>query len=305
VCREAVQRLHEGQIGDVYMARALCFKRRHGIGRAAEEAPPAGVDYDLWVGPAPSRPFSKNRFHYNWHWQWDYGSGEIGNQAIHQLDVARWGLGVGLPTRISAMGMRALFQDDQETPNTMTAIFEFKGAAETRMLVADIRGWITNHEAGIGDSRIIRGLPNTIGVIFYGCAGYLAMDGQDFGYRVWMGPDAVAGPSKGELGELAMLAKRARNHLGSPPPEPSGDHFANFIDAVRAHEPGRLRAEIEEGAASSMLVHLANISYRLGRTLDFDPATKTCKDPEAQAMFTKPYRDGFVVPDLSSGAFLP
>jgi hypothetical protein len=170
------------------------------------------------------------------------------------------------------------------------------------MLVADIRGWITNHEAGIGESPLTDAPLNTIGVIFYGCRGYLAIDGYDPGFRVWQGAKSAAGPSNSEVSELGMFAKRVRNRLGSPAPEPVGEHYANFISAVKSHNPGALHAEIEEGATSSMLVHLANISYRLGRTLDFDPATRTCKDPEAQAMFTKPYRDGFVVPDLISSS---
>ena len=116
--REAVEKLREGLIGDVYMARGLCFKWRDTIGRKPEEPVPAGVHYDLWLGPAPKRPFSQNRFHYNWHWNWEYGNGDIGNQGIHQMDLARWGLGVKLPTRVQSMGGHFMFDDDQETPNT-------------------------------------------------------------------------------------------------------------------------------------------------------------------------------------------
>ena len=93
--------MREGLIGDVYMARGLCFKRRDTIGRAKPEPVPAGVHYDLWLGPAPKTEFTKNRFHYNWHWFWDYGNGDFGNQGIHELDIARWGLGVKYPTKVS------------------------------------------------------------------------------------------------------------------------------------------------------------------------------------------------------------
>jgi hypothetical protein len=113
--------MKEGEIGDVYMARGLCFKWRDTIGKHAGEPVPAGVHYDLWLGPAPkSRPFTKNRFHYNWHWFWDYGNGDLGNQGIHQVDIARWGLGVTYPTKVSgaSMGGNFMFDDDQETPNT-------------------------------------------------------------------------------------------------------------------------------------------------------------------------------------------
>lgn len=119
--REAMQKINEGVIGDVYMARGLCFKWRDTIGRKPDGAVPAGVDYDLWLGPAPKRPFNPNRFHYNWHWNWDYGNGDIGNQGIHEMDIARWGLGVTLPTRVMSMGSHYMFDDDQQTPNTQVA----------------------------------------------------------------------------------------------------------------------------------------------------------------------------------------
>jgi Oxidoreductase family, C-terminal alpha/beta domain len=117
--RDAVQKMRDGLIGDVYMARGLCFKWRDTIGRAPVEPVPAGVDYDLWLGPAPKHAFTKNRFHYNWHWFWDYGNGDLGNQGIHEVDIARWGLGVKYPTKVSAMGGHFMFDDDQETPNTI------------------------------------------------------------------------------------------------------------------------------------------------------------------------------------------
>ena len=111
--------MEAGGLGEVYMAKGICYKRRDTIGHAADEPVPAGVDYDLWLGPAPKRPFSKNRFHYNWHWNWDYGYGDMGNQGVHEMDIARWGLGVTLPTRVCAMGGHVMFKDDQETPNML------------------------------------------------------------------------------------------------------------------------------------------------------------------------------------------
>ena len=123
---EAVDKLRGGVIGDVYMARGLCFNWRDTIGRAVEEPVPAGVHYDLWMGPAPVKPFTRNRFHYNWHWQWDYGDGDIGNQGIHQMHAARRGLGVKYPTKVSAMGGHFMFDDDQQTPNVLSASFEFQ-----------------------------------------------------------------------------------------------------------------------------------------------------------------------------------
>src|SRR5208283_1917424 len=123
--QEAIKGLHEGVLGEVYLARGLCFKRRDTIGHAPEEAVPGGVHYDLWTGPAPLKPFTRNRFHYNWHWIWDTGNGDLGNQGIHEVDLARWGLGVKLPNKVSALGGHFMFDDDQETPNTLNCAFEF------------------------------------------------------------------------------------------------------------------------------------------------------------------------------------
>ena len=151
IAREAVQHLRDGLIGDVYMARGLCYKWRDTIGRKPVEPVPAGVHYDLWLGPAPEHQFTQNRFHYNWHWFWDYGNGDMGNQGIHQVDVSRWGLGVKYPTKVSAIGGHFMFDDDQETPNTITATFEFDDGGKKKMMVFDVRHWITNHEAGIDE----------------------------------------------------------------------------------------------------------------------------------------------------------
>jgi predicted dehydrogenase len=272
--REAVQKMREGLIGEVYMARGLCFKWRDTIGRKPEEAVPAGVDYNLWTGPAPLGAFTRNRFHYNWHWFWDYGNGDIGNQGIHEMDIARWGLGVKYPTRVSAVGGHFMFDDDQQTPNTMVANFEFDEGGKKKMLVFEVRHWISNHEAGIGEGGK-RKDSNTVGNTFYGSKGYLAIDGYGQ-YKTWLGRDQEPGPSKTE----------------------DGNNWANFIEAVRSRKQSDLNAPIEEGYMSTVLVHLANISYRLGRTLEFDAQNLSCKgDPEATRMFTRQYRAPFVVPE--------
>ena len=131
--------LEDGGLGEVYLAKGLCYKWRKPIGRMSDEPVPKGVHYDLWLGPAPLRPFNRNRFHYNWHWNWDYGNGDIGNQGVHEIDVARWGLGVKLPTRVHAAGGHFMFDDDQQTPNALMAMFEFpnpKGAAEKKKILS-------------------------------------------------------------------------------------------------------------------------------------------------------------------------
>ncbi|HEX7960101.1 MAG TPA: Gfo/Idh/MocA family oxidoreductase, partial [Terriglobales bacterium] len=237
---EAIQRVQGGTIGDVYMARALCYKWRQAIGHASPEAVPPGVNYDLWTGPAPMKPFTRNRFHYNWHWIWDTGNGECGNQAIHEIDIARWGLGVRVPVMVSAMGGHFMFDDDQETPNVMNATFYFDApGGKRKMMELEVRHWITNHEAEIGTGSYgASAVPpaglnggagrkqaanpqqplgpkdaktNTIGNLFYGSNGYLAIDGYD-AFKTWLGENAEPGPS----GKAA------------------GDHFANFVDCVRS-----------------------------------------------------------------------
>ena len=271
---EAKRRLKEGVIGDVYMARGLCFKWRDTIGRAKEEPVPAGVEYDLWTGPAPSKPFTRNRFHYNWHWQWDYGNGDLGNQGAHQIHAARMALGVKYPTKVSSMGGHYTFDDDQETPNTQVATFEFDEAGKKKLLVFEVRHWMTNGEAGI----VERSDSQAVGNIWYGSKGYMATSAD--GWRTVLGKEQAAGP-KSEAGA----------GVGG---------FVNFIDVVRSRKREDQLAEIEEGAISTILIHLANISYRTGRTLYFDPITYSCKgDAEATAMFTRnQYRSPFTVPNV-------
>jgi predicted dehydrogenase len=226
------------------------------------------------LGPAPLHEFTRNRFHYNWHWFWDYGNGDLGNQGIHEVDIARWGLGVKFPVKASAIGGHFMFDDDQETPNTLNCAFEFNDGGKRRMMEFEVRHWMSNHEAGIGDSET-RKDPNTIGNEFYGSKGYMAINGYT-SYKTWMGKEQTPGPA---------------NKAG-------GDHFANFISAVQSRDRNSLNAEIEEGAASTVLVHLANISYRLGRTIHFDPDTMSIKDdPDATKLMTRKYRAPFIVPE--------
>ena len=296
--RAAMDKIHQGALGEVYLARGTCFKWRNTIGKAPVDPVPAGVDYNLWTGPAPMHAFTRNRFHYNWHWYWWYGNGDIGNQGIHQMDAARWGLGLKLPNKVSAIGGHFMFDDDQQTPNTLNCAFEFDlPDGKRRMLEFEVRHWITNHEAEVGTRDLgthepitptgghphlgpSSGQHNSIGDIFYGSKGYLAMGDEDADtYKIWMGEDQEPQPSV---------------HGG-------GDHFANFIDCVRSRRKEDLHAPIEEGHLSCCLVHLANASYRLGRTLHFDPEKQeVIGDDEANKMLRdggRGYRPPFVVPE--------
>src|SRR3546814_12157731 len=127
------------------MAKGLCYKWRDTIGKTPEEPVPAGVDYDLWLGPAPKRPFTRNRFHYNWHWNWDFGNGDIGNQGVHEIDIARWGLGVTLPVKISATGGHFMFEDDQQTPNDLMARSEERRGGKEWVSTGSSR-WSPRHK---------------------------------------------------------------------------------------------------------------------------------------------------------------
>jgi predicted dehydrogenase len=285
--QEAIKSIHEGGIGELYLARGLCFKWRDTIGHAPVEPVPNGVHYDLWTGPAPLKPFTRNRFHYNWHWIWDTGNGDLGNQGIHQVDVARWGLGVKFPNRISAVGGHFMFDDDQQTPNTVNCAFEFDlPDGKRKMMEFEVRHWITNDEAGIGRGSLVAGKHrffghhNTIGNIFYGSNGYLATGDEDASsYETWLGKGEKSGP---------------HGHGG-------GDHFANFIDCVRSRKPEDLNAPIQEGHISAALVHLANASYRLQRALHFDPeAQQVIGDDEANNILRdgdRKYRAPFEIPE--------
>src|SRR5690606_23417451 len=171
--QSAVEFLRQGKLGDVYMAKGVCYKWRDSIGRYPDGPMQPGeqfaftvgsnayvtpytksylakVDYDLWLGPAPARPFNRNRFHYNWHWFWDYGNGDMGNQGVHEMDVARWGLGVKIPSKVSTIGGHVMFDDDQQTPNTMMALFEFAnpagGGDKKKILQFEVRHWMSYPE---------------------------------------------------------------------------------------------------------------------------------------------------------------
>jgi predicted dehydrogenase len=276
---EGMRKLQEGLIGEIYLARGLCFKWRDTIGRKPQEPVPAGVHYDLWTGPAPLRPFTQNRFHYNWHWIWDTGNGDFGNQGVHQMDLARWGMGLKFPNRISAFGGHFMFEDDQETPNTLSCAFQFdQPDGKRRMIEFEVRHWITNHEAGIGQGRSSDG--NTVGNIFYGSKGYLATGDEDGnGYKTWLGKEQQAGPQAHAV----------------------GDHYGNFVECVRSRKKENLNAPIEEGHISCGLIHLANASYRLNRSIRFDPVTeKVIDDDEATRLLCdsdRGYRAPFVVPE--------
>jgi len=258
--QDAIEFLRSGKLGQIYMAKGLCYKWRPSIGHKDDAPVPQGVDYDLWTGPAPMKSFNPNRFHYNWHWFWDTGNGDLGNQGIHQMDLARWGLGKNeMPKAVLASGGRFGYTDDGQTPNTLQVSFEFDDCE----LQFEVRGLITNEESKV-----------KIGDIFYGTEGILAISSyQD--WQVFFGQKLEKGP--GGRGE--------------------GDHFANFVKGVKARDHKLLNADIEQGHLSSAYCHLGNFAYRLGRKLHLNPSTESfVSDSEADAMLTREYRKPFEVP---------
>ena len=261
--QEAIGHLRKGLIGNVYMSRGLVYRWRPSIGKKPTEAPPANLNWDVWQGPAQSRAFSRNIVHYNWHWNWTYGNGDVGNQGIHETDLCMWGLGLEkLPTRITAMGGKFLFDDDKETPETLSSTYLFP--EEKKMIEFEVRPWATNNEAGVG-----------VGNIFYGSEGYMVVKGYDH-YETFVNQGKEKGPSRKE----------------------GGDHYANFIKAVRSRKTSDQNGPVETAHLASSLAHLGNIAYRLNRQLHFDPKTERfVGDSQANAMLTRKYRAPYVVPE--------
>ena len=320
--QQAIEYVRSGKIGDIAVARGLCYKPRGPIGKRGNYPIPPQVDYDLWLGPAPKAPLTRPRLHYDWHWQWPYGNGDLGNQGIHQMDIARWGLGAdGLSHGTLSYGGRLGYEDAGDTANTQVVIHDYGN----QTLVFEVRGLKTGPLTRSGSGVVFaeKKYHPKIGVIFEGSDGYVA----------------IATYHSGAAFDLqGRLVKEFGGH-GS-----DANHFMNFLKAVRSRKPEDLNADIEQGHISSALCHLGNISYRLGnqakakevlravasfpskdhnadtleRTLEhlkangldldqltlssgapirFDPNKETIVDNEAaRAMLTRNYRKPFVVP---------
>ncbi len=287
--REAIAFLHRGGIGDLFMARALCYKARDSYGQAKDGQPPATFHYDRWLGPAPLRPYNEKRSHYNWHWYWDTGNGDTGNTGPHQLDIARWGMQKNEhPVAVYSTGGLFGFASDgssktpgkrvygdveayghdqtsQETPNTQTAAYTY---ADGKIIEMETRGRYTNHEGSQGQE---------VGNLFYGSEGWLEISGTTWkAFR------------RREKQPFAQSKDTERDRAS---------HWANFLEAVRAGKSDGLHGDILEGHLSTSLCHLANISYRVGRSLKFNGAQeKFVNDAEADALLTRSYRAPYTVP---------
>lgn len=255
--REAMQRLREGVIGRVHTARTWYNNRRTSIGKGKPAKPPEGLNYELWEGPTPHKPYVDNLVHYNWHWRWHWGGGEMANNGVHSIDVARWGLGVDLPERVTYNGDRYYFDDDQETPDTGEATFHFGDC-------------LISWSGSSCDPRRDEDLPFCK---FYGEKGSLTTNGGN-DYRI-----------------LDRDGKELENKSG-PGGEP--DHFKNFVEAVR--DKGiELNSEIGDAQNSAKLCHLANIAYRTTGSLSCDPMEggKLIGNSAGEKLWGRKYRKGW------------
>ena len=260
---EAVERLREGLIGDVLAAKAWNIQRRGSIGRVRPSSPPQGLDYDLWLGPAPFVPYQENRLHGNWHWWYDFGTGGMGNDGVHDLDYAVWGLGVDThPASVVGPGGKYAVDDDQQFPDTQTVVFEYPQdgkVGQRRMLIYEQRLWSTNYPYNV-DS----------GVEFYGTKGQLFLS------------------RRGKAQLLGERNKRLDVDLPLRVPDVT-DHVNDFVDAIRHNR--RPHADIEIARRTAALVHMGNIATRVGRSLRFDSDTERfVGDDEANKFVEREYR---------------
>jgi len=260
---EAIQMLRDGAIGDLLVAKVINSQRRANIGHAQPSDPPPHLDYDLWVGPAPWRPYQPNLVHYGWHWFYNFGTGDMGNDGVHDLDIGRWGLGVNVhPTRISGYGSKLFFDDDQQFPDTQYMTFEYPGdgsVGEKKLLVFEMRIWSPYRQEGFEN-----------GDIFYGTKGVL-MVGKGDGYRLY--------------GERNKPIQEREFRM------PATEHQRNFLDAIQTGQ--KPNADVQTGHLSASLCHLGNICARLGRALTFDPESERfAGDDEANSLVGREYREG-------------
>jgi predicted dehydrogenase len=261
-----IRAMREGMIGDVYMAKAINHQLREKIGKAPEEAPPPGVDYDMWLGPAPKHAFTKNRWHYDWHWFWDYGGGDLVNDGIHQLDVAIWGMDLDLqyPTALIGSGAQLWYDDDHQTPDTQTIIYEYPG----KQVIYEMRLWTPYKMEGHDN-----------GTVFYGTKGKMEIG-------------RAGSVVTGEDGKAVTL-KAEDYGITSP------GIAENFVMAARNDDPSMLNSPIDKGAVSSNICHLGNIAHRCGGVkLTYDPKTASItkaseKKDQANRLIRRDYRKGY------------
>ena len=268
---EGIQALKEGVIGRVYFAKGWYANGRKPIGVGKVVAPPATLDFELWQGPAPRKPYKDNLVHYNWHWFWNWGTGEALNNGTHEIDVMRWGLGVDYPTKVVSAGGRFAYKDDWETPDTQTITIEF---ANNTAMTWEGRSCNDFPVEGVGR-----------GVIFYGEKGTMVIPGGD-DYKIYDTASKLIKEVKTDIQQAD-----ATNTMGMGE-RLDGLHLTNFAESVRGKS--KLTMPISEGHKSTLLPQLGNIAYRTGRTLYIDPSNGYIKDDkEASKLFSREYEKGW------------
>lgn len=264
VVREAIDRLRSGEIGEILVAKAWNSQLRGSIGKSTPTEPPPQLDFDLWVGPAPMVPYRPNLLPGIWRWWYDFGCGDIGNDGVHDIDVACWGLGVNThPVTATCLGGKYFFDDDQQYPDTQYAVFEYAADNATgrkRQLIFEQRIWSPYVQEGYEN-----------GAAFYGTKGQLII-GHSVGWRLYGPRNALIAEQSGGADLVA--------------------HHQNFVDCIRGVQK-ELNASAQAGHLAATLVHLANIAARTGQTLQFDPQTEEItNDAAAGSMVRRRYRDG-------------
>jgi predicted dehydrogenase len=261
-CLRAMEIIKEGTIGEVKVAKAWNSQLRSSIGHQQPSTPPEYLDFDLWLGPTPKREYQANMLPGRWRWFHDFGAGDIGNDGVHDIDCARWGLGVTTqPSTATGLGSKFFFEDDQQFPDTQYCVFEWPGdgkPASKRQLIFEQRDWSPYVQEGYEN-----------GAAFYGTKGVLIL-GHSVGFQVFGQKNQ---PGEKVRGEADLVA-----------------HHTNFIQCVRSGK--RPNADVEEGHLSACLVHLANIACRQQKTLHFDPVKEMISDVEANKLVRRTYRDG-------------
>ncbi|HET9487293.1 MAG TPA: Gfo/Idh/MocA family oxidoreductase [Chryseosolibacter sp.] len=265
-----IKEVHDGTIGRAYFAKTWYTNNRESIGMGKPAAVPSWLDYDLWQGPAPRKPYKDNVIHYNWHWFWNWGTGEALNNGTHMVDLARWGLGVDFPVRVTSGGGRYHFQDDWETPDTQVITMDF-----------DNRTSITWEGRSCNGHRIEG---SSVGVIFYGEKGAVYIDSGN-SYKVF---DLKNKLVKNVENDIKVDPRNAVN----PSEQLDSFHILNFFDGIRKGTPQA--ADIQGGHKSTLLVQLGNIAQRSGHTLNIDPKNgHIVDDGEAMKYWSREYEPGW------------
>ena len=253
---QAIEKVHSGAIGDCLYSRSWYNNRRGPIGHGNVTSPPDWLDWDLWQGPAARRDYKDNVVHYKWHWHWHWGNGELGNNGVHGLDVARWGMQVEFPTAVSVGGGKHRHDDDQETPDTMMVVYDFPGR---KTITWEGLSWsaLGPHDTGFGAS-------------FHGTDGSIVI--RNSGYT-----------------QYDLRNKEVATGTGAGGDQ---DHFMNFINSVRGSE--KPNAEIEIAHRSTLLCHLGNMAYRVGERLETNPADgRPIKNAAADQLWGREYAKGW------------